>query len=157
MSSRVLVSLRVAAPPQRAFNVFTQEIHLWWRYDGRFRFSRQSPGKLSFEPRLGGALIESYADGTSFEIGRITAWEPGEKLCFTWRQASFAAEQGTDVEVRFEAVGAETRVSVEHRGWDRVPQAHVARHGFPDAIFLQRHGEYWQRLLLSLRASLAVS
>jgi uncharacterized protein YndB with AHSA1/START domain len=155
MTSRVLVALRVAATPQRAFEVFTQEIHLWWQSDGLFRFSRQSPGKLSFEPRPGGALIESYPDGSSFEIGRITVWEPGARLGFTWRQASFELGQGTDVEVRFEAVGAETRVSVEHRGWDSVPQEHVARHGFPDAIFLQRHGEYWQRLLLSLRHRLS--
>ena len=35
----------------------------------------------------------------------------------------------THVEVRFEAVGEETRVTVEHAGWDSVPAAHVARHG----------------------------
>jgi uncharacterized protein YndB with AHSA1/START domain len=155
MSSRVLVSLRVAATPQRAFDVFTRDIHLWWQSDGLFRFSRKPPGKLAFEPKLGGALTETYADGSQFEIGRVTAWEPGAKLGFTWRQASFTPEQGTDVEVRFEAVGAETRVSVEHRGWDSVPPEHVARHRFPDGIFLQRHGEYWQRLLLSLRQWLA--
>jgi hypothetical protein len=34
------------------------------------------------------------------------------------------------------ARSAETRVTVEHRGWDSVPQEHVARHGFPDAVFL---------------------
>lgn len=157
MSSRILVSLRVKAPPQRAFDVFTRDIHLWWRPDGLFRFARPSPGKLAFEPRLGGAFTESFPDGESFEIGRITAWAPGEKLGFIWRQASFAAAQSTEVEVRFEAVGEETRVTVEHRGWDSVPQDHVARHGFPDAIFLQRQGEYWQRLLASLRHCCAES
>ena len=29
---------------------------------------------------------------------------------------------------------------------------HVARHGFPDAIFLQRHGEWWQVVLAAYRA-----
>jgi len=38
---------------------------------------------------------------------------------------------------------------VEHRGWDDVQQDHVARHGFPEAIFLCRHGEWWQALLRS--------
>lgn len=56
------------------------------------------------------------------------------------------------VEVRFEAVGDETRVTVEHRGWDTVPQDHVARHHFPDGIFLRRHGEWWQALLGSYGA-----
>jgi hypothetical protein len=37
----------------------------------------------------------------------------------------------TTVEVTFEAIGNETRVTVTHRGWDTIPQEHVARHGFP--------------------------
>ena len=86
-----------------------------------------------------------------FEIGRVTAWEPGERLAFGWRQASFTDSQHTQVEVRFEAVGDETRVTVEHRGWDTVPQEHVARHHFPERVFLLRHGEWWQVLLASLR------
>jgi hypothetical protein len=49
-------------------------------------------------------------------------------------------------------LGEETRVTVEHRGWDTVPAAHVARHGFPTAVFLRRHGEWWQGLLLALAA-----
>jgi uncharacterized protein YndB with AHSA1/START domain len=86
-----------------------------------------------------------------FEIGRITAWEPGSRLSFTWRQASFSPEQITQVEVRFEAVGEETRVTVEQRERECVPRQHVARHGFPDGVFLQRHGEWWQDLFRSLR------
>jgi hypothetical protein len=53
----------------------------------------------------------------------------------------------TGVEVRLEPIGNETSVTVEHRGWETIPQEHVARQTFPDAIFLQRHGEWWQRLL----------
>jgi hypothetical protein len=34
------------------------------------------------------------------------------------------------------------------RGWDSVPSAHVARHGFPETVFLRRQGE-WQGLLPS--------
>ena len=89
--------------------------------------------------------------GEVFEIGRITAWEPGVRLAFTWRQASFAPSQQTRVEVRFERLGEETRVTVEHHGWESVPPEHVARHGFPDAIFMRRHGEWWQALLAAYR------
>jgi hypothetical protein len=63
------------------------------------------------------------------------------------RQATFAPDQDTEVEVRFEPVGEETRVTVEHRGWDSVPAPHVARHGFADAVFLRRHGQWWNVLL----------
>jgi hypothetical protein len=159
MSSRVQVSLRVAATPLRAFDVFTREIGRWWRPNGLFQFTPQGAGVLSFEQSATpltageyGRLIETQPDGSVFEIGRVTAWEPGERLAFGWHQASFTDAQHTYVEVRFEAVGDETRVTVEHRGWDTVPQDHVARHHFREREFLLRHGEWWQALLASLRA-----
>ena len=162
MSSRVQVSLRVAASPLRAFDVFTREIGTWWRPNELFQFTRQGAGVLSFEPPAAagdaqGRLIETQPDGSVFEVGRVTAWEPGERLAFGWRQASFTEAQHTQVEVRFEAVGHETRVTVEHRGWDTVPQDHVARHHFPDRAFLLRHGEWWQALLAALRAAVQAS
>ncbi len=41
----------------------------------------------------------------------------------------------------------ETRVTAEHFGRNTVLQEHVTRHGIPDAIFLQRYGEWWRALL----------
>jgi len=148
--SQVLVTLRLNATPERAFDAFVHEIQGWWRPNELFRFTSHPPGTLAFEPNLGGRFTESFADGEVFEIGRITVWEPGKRLAFTWRQASFAPGQDTLVEVCFEATGAQTRVTVTHAGWDSVPQQHVARHGFPDAIFLQRHAEWWRMLLMQL-------
>ena len=155
MSSRVLVSLRVRTTARRAFDVFVNDIGTWWRPNTLFWFTPRSPGSLALEPGLNGRMTESYPDGEIFEIGRITAWEPGVKLAFTWREASFSPEQLTHVEVRFEPLGDETRVTVEHRGWDTVPQDHVARHGFPNAVFLRRQGEWWQVLLASIAQRLA--
>ncbi len=154
MASRVLVALRVAASPARAFEVFTQEIGAWWRPNPLFAFTPRSPGVLAFEGGEGGRLIETLKSGKVFEIGRITAWQPPDRLAFSWRQATFAPDQETHVEVRFEAAGDQTRVTVEHRGWDTVPASHVARHGFPDALFLRRHGEWWQTLLRALNDQL---
>lgn len=152
MTSRVIVSLRVAAPPLRAFEAFTRDVGLWWRPNAMFQFTPRSPGVVSFE---GGRFIETLEGGKVFEIGRITAWEPGVRLAFGWRQAAFAPDQHTEVEVRFEPIGEETRVTVEHRGWDTVPAEHVARHGFSDAVFLRRHGDWWALLLANLKAKIA--
>jgi hypothetical protein len=58
------------------------------------------------------------------------------------------------VEVSFEPVGEETRVTVEHRGWGEIPREHVARHGFPERAFLQRTAEWWQTNLAALRTRL---
>ncbi len=159
MSSKVLVALRVKATPARTFEVFTREIGLWWRPNDLFRFTPRDPGVLAFEaPGLngqGGRLIETLANGKVFEIGVVRVWTPGERLVFGWRQASFAPDQASEVEVRFEAVGEETRVTVEHSGWDSVPAGHVARHGLPNPLFLRRHGEWWRALLSSMQARMS--
>lgn len=150
MTSKVFVSLRVKATPERAFSAFVEEIGAWWRPNGLFQTTPRAPGLLAFEPGEGGRLTETLASGKVFEIGRITAWEPDSRLEFTWRQANFPLELHTVVEVRFEAVGDETRVSVEHRGFDQVP-AGAARHGFPDEALLMRLAEWWRDLLASYR------
>lgn len=155
MTSRLVVSLRVAATPERAFTAFTRDIALWWRPNALFAFTRERTGVLAFEPRLDGRLTETYADGAQFEIGKIVRWEPPRRLAFTWRQASFTEHQQTEVRVRFDAVGAETRVTVEHVGWDAIPQKHAARHGFPLAAFQARHAEWWQALLRAFGAAAA--
>lgn len=149
MTSKVYVALRVKAPPERAFAAFTGEIGAWWRPNSLFQTTPRAPGALAFEPGEGGRLTETLANGKVFEIGRVLAWEPPSRLVFSWRQANFPPELTTEVEVRFEAVGEETRVSVEHRGFDRVPEG-AARHGFPDEVLLLRLAEWWQALLGSL-------
>jgi uncharacterized protein YndB with AHSA1/START domain len=149
MTSRVLVALRVKATPARAFSAFVEEIGAWWRPNGLFQTTPRAPGRLAFEPGEGGRLTETLANGKVFEIGRITAWEPPEKLVFSYHQANFPLDLHTEVEVSFEAAGEETRVTVEHRGFDQVP-AGAARHGFPDQVLLMRLAEWWRVQLASL-------
>ncbi len=159
MTSRVLVSIRVPCSPIQAFEIFTQDIGDWWTDSPLFRFTPRSPGALAFEPPdekgENGRLVERLPNGKSFEIGPVRLWQPGERLVVGWRHANFGPEHATEVDVRFEPVGSETRVSVEHRGWDSVPQQHLARHGFPLQLTNQRQGEQWRAGLarLKLRAA----
>jgi uncharacterized protein YndB with AHSA1/START domain len=144
-----VVALRIAAPPEVVFDAFTGDIALWWRPNTLFSFTPRSPGVMAFE---GGRLVERLALGKVFEVGQVRVWERGARLVFGWRQASFAPGMDTEVEVRFELVDEGTRVTVEHRGWDSVPAENVARHTFPNAVFLQRHAEWWRALLVGLAA-----
>ena len=155
MSSRVIVSLRVKATPDHAFAVFTRDIGMWWQPNDLFHFTPRSPGTIALEAGEGGRFTETLANGKIFEIGRVTRWEPGRRLALTWRQATFAPDQVTQVEVLFEPVDEETRITVTHTGWDSVPQDHVARHTFPDAVFLHRHAQWWQQLLAACGTQLA--
>ena len=149
MSSRILVSLRIAAPPEVVFDAFVDDIAVWWRPNGLFAFTPRSPGVMAFEE---GQLVERLPSGKVFVVGAVSVWERGARLVFGWRQAAFTPDMNTEVEVRFERVGEQTRVTVEHRGWDSVPAPHVARHSFPNTVFLARHGEWRRNLLAGLAA-----
>ena len=149
--SKVYVALRVKASPERTFEAFVGDIGVWWKPNALFQTTPRAPGVLTFEPGEAGRLTEILANGKVFEIGKVLAWEPPSRLVFSWRQASFPLELSTEVEVRFEAVGDETRVSVEHRGFDQVPQDSAARHGFPDHALQMRLAEWWRTLLGSLK------
>ncbi|HVU04325.1 MAG TPA: SRPBCC domain-containing protein [Polyangiaceae bacterium] len=149
-ASRVLVATRVKASPARAFAAFTEEIGEWWRPNGLFQFSRGRDGVLSFEPGPDGRLIETYRDGTVFVVGDVRVWDPPRRLVLTWRHESFAPDQNTELHVRFDEVGRETRVTVEHFGWDSIPERHAARHGFPLSVFQLRFAEWWRALLDAL-------
>lgn len=150
--SRVLVAMRVKAAPERAFAAFTEEIGVWWRPNGLFQFTRKKNGVLAFEPGENGRLIETYDDGTTFVVGEVRAWEPPRRLVVTWRHESFAPDQLTELHVRFDDVDGQTRVTVEHFGWDAIPPRHAARHGFPLGDFQRRFAEWWQLLLRNLGA-----
>lgn len=147
MSSAVIVSLRVKASPARAFDLFTQEIALWWRPNPLFQLTPRGDGVLRFDGGEGGRLITALPDGQEFEIGQVSTWVHGERLAFSWSPATFSKELTTQVIVSFEGSGEETRIIVEQRGWSEIPQDHVARHGFPLGQFQLRLGEHWRALL----------
>lgn len=155
MSAAVIVALRVAADPQAAFTAFTRDIGIWWQSHPLFQLSRAGDGTLRFDPAgPDGRLVTRFDDGEEWEIGPVRHWLPGERLAFGWRLPSFRDDQATEVDVCFEAVGAETRITVEHRGWDSIPQKHVARHGFELMLLQRRLGEHWRGLLKAMAAGL---
>ena len=153
MTASVVVSIRVAASADEAFRIFVEEIDDWWRENPLFQVTPRGDGSLRFEPGEGGRLVTRLPNGDEFEIGAVTEWKPGERLAFTWRPASFSPDQTTSVDVLFEPLGDETRVTVTHRGWDLIPQTHAARHGFPLGVFQLRLAERWREQLVRLRAA----
>lgn len=148
------VSIWVAVEPAVAFEVFTEETDLWWRRGLRYRLAGRRPGSLCFEPGVGGRLFESFEtpSGTHVhEAGRVTVWQPPSRLVFTWRNANFAVEESTEVEVLFEPTSAGTRVTVRHRGWSALGPGHPARHGLEGAAFSRMIALWWGELMTALR------
>ncbi len=151
----VTVSIEVAANPQVAFEVFTSQIDTWWLRGPKHRFRPPSDGTLTFEPGPAGRLLETYADGTTFVIGRVVQWLPGERLLLSWRLPSFADAETTEVEVRFDAIETGTRVSVEHRGWQTLRPDHPARHGQTGRAYEYMKAGLWADNLSALRTHIS--
>jgi uncharacterized protein YndB with AHSA1/START domain len=149
-SDSVSVSTVVAVDPERAFEVFTGEIDLWWRRGPRFR-SPERAGAMRFEPGEGGRLVCEDEAGAVVEIGRVRVWKPAERLVFEWRVNNFEPGQTTEVEIVFVAVEGGTRVNLEHRGFDALPADHPVRHGLEGEAFLGMFGLWWADLLVALR------
>jgi uncharacterized protein YndB with AHSA1/START domain len=114
----VTTSVVVEAPVDRAWEVFTEDLRTWWPMKD---FSVEGEGSEAFvEDRLGGRFYERTADGEEHEWGVLTAWEPPQRIAFTWHPGT-PEDQATEVEVRFTPEGDDrTRVDLEHRGWEKL-------------------------------------
>jgi uncharacterized protein YndB with AHSA1/START domain len=152
---QVSVTVSVSVEPKRAFDVFTQEIDLWWRKGLAYRASGRTPGVLTLEPRVGGRLFEEYegpAGRRVHEAGKVVVWDPPSHLVFEWRATNFAPGESTIVDVQFvptESGG--TRVKLVHRGFAALRPDHPVRHGEPVVGFIRTIGTWWGALLSSLR------
>lgn len=148
------VSVAVAVPVEVAFEVFTNEIDRWWRRGPKFRHAGRQGGFVRLEPRVDGRLFESI-DGAQgevvIEVGRVRVWEPPARLAFSWRNANFAPEELTEVQVDFAPTASGTLVTVTHRGWAVLSADHPARHGQQGAAFARMIGLWWGDQLSSLR------
>ena len=113
----VVRTVDVAVDPATAFAVFTDEIDDWYE---RGPYSWNDPMRAVAIRFDGGRLLEIYEEGEPYEMGRVTAWEPGERVAFVYRNVHLAL-QDTEVEIQFEPIAGGTRVTLEHRGLERLP------------------------------------
>jgi uncharacterized protein YndB with AHSA1/START domain len=111
-------SVRVRRPIQSAFTLFTRDIGSWWPVETHH--ARGEVVGVVFEGRLGGRIYERCRDGEVADWGEVLAWDPPNRVVFTWMPTRSRGAP-TEVEVRFFAEdAATTRVEVEHRGWERL-------------------------------------
>jgi uncharacterized protein YndB with AHSA1/START domain len=156
---RAKASVTVKVGIDEAFRLFTEEIDQWWRRGLRYRVAGLRRGFLCIEPQVGGRLFESFEDELGdtrvIETGRVRIWEPPRRVVLEWRNANFAPDERTEVEVRFEPAASGTLVSVTHRGWSRLRPDHPARHDLDPPAFVRATGLWWGELLSALRTHTA--
>ena len=130
-------SVEVARSPADAFRVFTEGISSWWPTETH-SVSAEAATAVVLEPGEGGRIYERTAAGEEHDWGRITEWNPPERLAFTWHPGR-GEDTAQLVEVRFAAAGEGTRVELVHTGWERLGSAATELFG--------NYDRGWQHLL----------
>jgi hypothetical protein len=114
-------SALVPTTPERAFEVFTDEIATWWplKTHSVERMGEGGSGlqTVVFEPGPGGRVYEVMSTGKEAHWANVTAWDPPNRFVLEWKVDPDAAAP-TEVEVRFAPEGDGTRVDLEHRGFE---------------------------------------
>lgn len=113
-------SVSVKGDPLRAFRLFTEEMNGWWP-EGK-TIGPQPRAEVVMEPRVGGRWFEISQGGVETLWGKVLVWEPPSRLVLAWQIDAgwkFDPDFVTEVELRFTADGARTRVDFEHRDLER--------------------------------------
>src|SRR6266545_1807844 len=111
----------VAAPPEKAFEVFTEGIATWWPIETHSVQAMDkdsgAPETVIFETGPGGRVYERMTNGEEAHWANVIAWEPPHRLVLEWKVNPDAVAP-TEIEVRFTPEGDGTRVDLEHRGFE---------------------------------------
>lgn len=108
-----------------------------------------------FEPHVGGHIYDRAADGSECRWARILAFEPPDRVVFSWDispnwQIETDPALTSEVEVRFRSEGPDrTRLELEHRhldrhgpGWEAVRGGVEGDQGWP--LYLARYAALFE-------------
>jgi uncharacterized protein YndB with AHSA1/START domain len=108
-------NVRVRITPERAFEIFTAGMVRWW--SKQYSINSSPISEIVIEPGANGRWFERGEDGSECQWGTVLAWEPPSRLILAWQITpswTYDPNLVTEVEVRFIADGAGTRVELEH-------------------------------------------
>jgi uncharacterized protein YndB with AHSA1/START domain len=137
LSSLTLRDEFPSASPDALFGYWTVPALLcsWW------------PPLAEVEPLVGGSYAFSWPEAGWRLVGRYTAFEPGQRLGFTWRWLHEPDAPETEVALAFNAMeGGGTRLTLTHGPYDETPGSREMRAG---------HLEGWTHFLGTLHEVIA--
>ncbi len=144
----------VGSDRRHTFEVFVATIGAWWPVEP-FSAGGRRVRDVTFEQRPGGRVYETWDDGTTVDWGRLSAWDPPAGFVLSW----LSTPEPTEVELTFSALGpALTRVSVEHRGWERLTDEQLREDcAAPGGYSSGAYATGWSHALAAFAASLHAS
>jgi uncharacterized protein YndB with AHSA1/START domain len=142
-------SIVVRSGRRHTFDTFVRTIGIWWPVTP-FSAGKGRVRDVTFEPRQGGRVYETWQDGTEVDWGEVLAWAPPERFVMTWNMTSVV----TEVELTFAELGPLlTQVAVEHRGWEKLSDEQLAKDCALRGGYLGgAYREGWARILGCLAA-----
>jgi uncharacterized protein YndB with AHSA1/START domain len=119
-------SVLVAASPERAFQVFTEDMSTWWPLRSH-HIGKVDAERVIIEPFVGGRWFERGVDGSECDWGKVRTWDSPRRLVLSWEITSdWRHDPSIQTEVR--------------RSLQRRRRLHAGRFGAPPASSLRRSG-----------------
>lgn len=140
----IVKDITVPLSPERAFQLFTEEMASWWPLDRHALSADEGGAKhVSVPSDVGAQVLETKPDGSTAPWGRVTEHAPGQAFGMSWHVGR-PEEQATHVRVTFEPVVNGTRVVLVHDGWEALGETALStqamyRRGW-DTVFVERYG-----------------
>jgi Activator of Hsp90 ATPase homolog 1-like protein len=107
-------SVHVDCSIEETFRLFTEGFGEWWPLPSCAE--GEKAGHIDIEPWRGGKVSERTRSGKEHEWGTVIAWDPPDRVEFTWHPGRpDDSDQTVTVDFRVEADG--TRVTLTHYGW----------------------------------------
>ena len=121
--------IKVGLNQEAAFRLFTEGLNKWWPL-ATHSVGEEQAKTCVFEGHVGGRIYEVMKDGNQSEWGKVLAWEPFEKVVFTW-YPSRTSETAQEVTVTFREIPGGTQVELVHTGWEMLGEkAQSGREGY---------------------------
>src|SRR4029450_4631445 len=83
----ILKTIVVTVSPERAFQVFTEEMSTWWPLASK-HIGKVDGKTVVMEPFVGGRWFEQGVDGSECDWGRVRIWDPPRRLVLSWEISS---------------------------------------------------------------------
>jgi len=91
--------ISIKASPTDAFRAFAFETAQWWPI-AQHSIDAENTDRLVLEPWLDGAVYQVQKDGRQLPWGRVTTFDPPNRLVLAWH-IGFPAENASTVTVNF--------------------------------------------------------
>ena len=115
-------SVLVPLQPDAAFELFTDRFSEWWPKDSHHILDSPATDAL-LEPRAGGRWYERSETGEECDWGSVLEFDRPNRILLAWHltpewKYDPDPASATEVEITFEAEQDQTRVTLEHRGFE---------------------------------------